>query len=302
MPHEYHLRRITQLIAIIDHGSISAAARALGIAQSTVSTQLKQLENEVGAVLVDRSQRTTTLTEAGAVFLPYARKLQQIADEAADELARASCKPLTGSIHVGGTSTVTHRLLPAVMASFDRRYPEVAIELTVDNTFNTVARVRDGEIPLALVAADPEMVGGDSLHATQIGSEPQVVIISAEHPLANMQVTSNLLRDSRMLIREVGSRSRDIQMELLKQWRIPGVHTSTIASTDAIVSAVRQGLGFACVPRAAVADALEVGRVAEIFMNPSPVSRPVFVIHRHDRPLSRAEQVFLQHVECEIRI
>ncbi|OUZ11183.1 hypothetical protein BHE97_04845 [Aeromicrobium sp. PE09-221] len=292
----FSLNRVRAFLAIVDHGSLSAAARALGVSQSTVSSHLQRLEGEVGAVLVDRSARTSQLTEAGETFRGYARRLLDLADEAIDQVARVRLAPVAGTLCVGGTTTVTERLLPALLASFVDRYPGVDVDLQVDNSAAVIQRVSEGSLPLAVVAAECTR---PHLSVTRIGCEPQVVIVAGNHPLAGQQVEPRLLRGSRFLVREEGSTTRGYQLELVRHWRVPDAQQSTVASTVAIIGAVAQGMGISCLPRAAAEDALALGRVAEIRFDPPPPERPIHLIRLADRPLTLLEELFIERLKEE---
>ncbi|MGW4959128.1 LysR family transcriptional regulator [Nonomuraea sp. NPDC004186] len=290
------LQRVQVFVAIADHRGISAAARALGVAQSTVSSHLQQLEGEVGAVLVDRSAPSLRLTEAGEKLLEYGRGLLALADEALDQITRVRRAPVAGVLAIGGTTTATERLLPRLLRSFLDRYPDVELELHVANSSLITQKVLSGELPLALVAAQSEQ---PSLSATAAGSEEQVVIVAGDHPLAGQRVEPHLLRGTRILLREEGSTTRQYQVDMAQRWGIPRTHAGTIAGTSAIVAAVAQGLGLACLPRAVAEEALLLGRVAEVHLDPVPPERPIQLIRLAARPPTLVEELFIESVREE---
>ncbi|MET9240882.1 LysR family transcriptional regulator [Nonomuraea sp. NPDC051941] len=290
------LQRVQVFVAIADHRGISAAARALGVAQSTVSSHLQQLEGEVGAVLVDRSAPSLRLTEAGEKLLEYGRGLLALADEALDQITRVRRAPVAGVLAIGGTTTATERLLPRLLRSFLDRYPDVELELHVANSSLITQKVLSGELPLALVAAQSEQ---PSLSATAAGSEEQVVIVAGDHPLAGQRVEPRLLRGTRILLREEGSTTRQYQVDMAQRWGIPRTHAGTIAGTSAIVAAVAQGLGLACLPRAVAEEALLLGRVAEVHLDPAPPERPIQLIRLAARPPTLVEELFIESVREE---
>ncbi|MEV4355212.1 LysR family transcriptional regulator [Nonomuraea sp. NPDC049625] len=290
------LQRVQVFVAIADHRGISAAARALGVAQSTVSSHLQQLEGEVGAVLVDRSAPSLRLTEAGEKLLEYGRGLLALADEALDQITRVRRAPVAGVLAIGGTTTATERLLPRLLRSFLDRYPDVELELHVANSSLITQKVLSGELPLALVAAQSEQ---PSLSATAAGSEEQVVIVAGDHPLAGQRVEPRLLRGTRILLREEGATTRQYQVDMARRWGIPRTHAGTIAGTSAIVAAVAQGLGLACLPRAVAEEALLLGRVAEVHLDPAPPERPIQLIRLAARPPTLVEELFIESVREE---
>ncbi len=291
------MNQLRLFVAVIDAGSISAGAGAAGLTQPTVSAHIRSLEADVGATLLDRSGRTVRPTAAGEAVLRRARKILALAAETLDEVGRISHRPLTGTLHIGVTTTLTARLLPPMLQSFLQENPGVRVELPVTNTSGVVQRVLDGTVCVGFIADAVEQPG---LITRRIGSEPQIVIVSGTHPLAGTRVEPRLLRGSHILVREPGCSTRHHQEDLLARWQIPGAQTMEISSTSAIVDAVAAGLGLSCLPAAVAQDALAVGRVAEVHLDPPPPDRPLTLLQRRDRPLSYLEEQFLAHVEAQI--
>lgn len=290
MDPQFSLRRAQIFAAVVQHSGVSNAATHLGLAQSTVSSHLAQLEHDLGAVLLHRSSRVIRLTDAGAVFLEYARTLLAVSAEAADKIARMANAPVAGILTIGSTSTVTARILPRLLSEFVDRYPAVEIDLHVHNTNEIMQRVADGRLPFALTAGSCDVPG---IEAVQVTTEAQVVITAGNHPLAGQRVPPRVLHGSRILLREEGSTTRRNQLELMELWQLPGAHVSTIASTSAIIGAVALGFGISCLPRTTAEDALLLGRVSEIYLDPSPPFRPIHLIRPSDRQLNRTEALFL---------
>lgn len=292
------LRRLRVFVAIVDAGSVSSGARALGITQSTASTHLRQLEIEVGSLLIERTGKHFKPTEPGTILLGYARRMIIIADEAVDDLAKLSLRPLTGALVVGATTTTTEgSFLPTVLRSFTAAYPEVALDLRVDNSTTLLRKVFDGDVGVAVLA---DGVDDPALTVMPLAPEEQTVVVSGRHPLAGASADPQVLRGSVVLLREDGSATRKYQEMLLDRWQIPGFRTWTLASTSAIVAAVAEGLGISFLPNVACRDALALGRIAELTLDPPPPARPVCVVRRTDHHLTRAEQYFLALVADSI--
>ena len=289
-----NLSHLKVFVAIVDTGGFSSAAPKLGLTQPTVSTHLRHLEAELRTTLIDRTGKALRLTASGEVLLRYARQILALSDEALDQLDRLSTKPVAGTLRIGGTTTAGERILPELLQGFLQHYPGVDVDLCVSNTTDIVRQVLDGALSMALIAADASQA---ALISRPAGHENQVVIVADTHPLAGAAAEPALLRDTTVLMREPGSSTRRYQEDLFARWRIPGATISSIASTSAIVNAVACGLGIACLPAVAVRDALAARRVARIHLDPAPPDRPMTLIHKHDRPLSHLEELFLAHLE-----
>ncbi|XVQ07460.1 LysR family transcriptional regulator [Spirillospora sp. CA-255316] len=286
------LQRLRVFVTVADTGGFTAAARALGMAQSSVSTHLRHLEAEMGGTrLLDRTAGAIRLTPAGETLLGYARRVLDTYAEAVDSLQQLGHGPVRGTLSIGGTATAGEGVLPRLLVEYSQRHPLVDLELRIDNTTETLRLLDAGKVGLAVVAdAEP----GPGPDRVLVAEEPQAVIAAANHPLAGATtIDPDVLRGSTVLVREPGSTTRAYRLDLIRRWRIPGARVWTVSSTAAIVHAVAAGLGIACVTRGAADAALRLGLVAELHLDPAPATRPVHLVLRRGRSLSGPEQAFV---------
>lgn len=288
------LVQLRAFVAVVDAGSFSAAAAALGLGQPTLSTHLRNLEAEVGAPLLDRSARALRLTTAGEILLADTREILALTEAALDRVDRVGTRPVSGTLRIGGTSTAGERYLPEQLSSFLGRYPDVKVELSISNTSDVIDGLTTGTLAMAVVAG---LHDAPTLTTTPVGHEEQIVIVAGDHVLAGQATTPSELRGTTILVREPGSSTRRYQDELIDSWSIRGAVVNTIASTSGIINAVAAGLGIACVPAVAARDALTLGRVSTLGLDPRPPDRPLTLIRKRDRPLNRVEELFLDHLE-----
>jgi DNA-binding transcriptional LysR family regulator len=285
------LQRLKVFVAVADAGGFTAAARTLDMAQSTVSAHIRQLEAEMGARLFDRESGSLKPTPAGETLLDYARRVLATYAEAVDQLRRLGHGPVRGTLSIGGTATAGEGVLPRLLVEYSILHPHVALDLRIDNTTDALRLLDAGEVGVVVAADAGPHPGHDSM---RVAEEPQVVIAAADHPLAGAPVAPSDLRGSTVLAREHGSTARSYQLDLLEQWGIPRARIWTISSTTAIVQAVVAGLGIACVTRVAADAVLRLGRVTELDLRPAPSTRPVHLVLRHGRSLSRPEEEFVK--------
>ncbi|MGH3168052.1 MAG: LysR family transcriptional regulator [Trebonia sp.] len=204
------LRQLRYLVEVADEGSFTRAAQRLHIAQPGVSAQIKELEREIGEVLLDRAGRTVSLTEAGTVVLPYARAALD-----AVEGARRAVSELTGLIQghvtVGTVPSVAAFNLPDLLASFHQRHPGVRITLAEGTSSQLLAELRTGRLDLILIGVVPEAAStrdaGASGVATQvIAEEALAAVVSADDPLADRKlIVPADLRDRPLICLPPGS-------------------------------------------------------------------------------------------------
>lgn len=135
-------------VAVAEARTFTGAARALGVRQSTVSQQIKRLEEEAGRRLFDRDTHRVTITVQGEAMLDHARRVL----DAHERMARyLSATPLRGRLRIGASEDFVLSALPDVLADFVRRYPEVAIELTAGLSEQLYERFDTGALDILFV-------------------------------------------------------------------------------------------------------------------------------------------------------
>jgi len=139
------------LIAVVESGTLAAAARRVGRSESALSLQLKKLEEMLDEPLFERTGRKLVLTETGATVLGYARRLLDLNDEA---LQAAGAHGLNGEVSLGVPQDFAETWLPTLIARFRRSHPGIRVNVSVDRSTSLEERVARGEVDVALVFAD----------------------------------------------------------------------------------------------------------------------------------------------------
>ncbi|MCT1684703.1 LysR family transcriptional regulator, partial [Corynebacterium appendicis] len=289
-----HPRQIQVFRAIVEHGSTNAAASALGISQSSVSSQLARLEHEIGATLFDRSGTGSKLTEAGKAFAQRAPQIMTLAQTMIEEAQAAARRPIEGVLRIGGTITTSMKALPNAVKSFIDLNPNVDVDLVIENTASIRSKVASGVLPQAIIAAPTDDLG--TLASITIGEASHSLIISPQHLLAHSLVRPNELRWSRALLREPGSATYQSQYEFLEKISIPRLQTSTISSDQSIIAAVEAGLGFSLLPTPAVEYSLKAGSVASFSTDFPLPKRSIQYVYSPNHTMTALENAFRAHI------
>jgi len=247
------------LVAIADHGSLSAAARALGIAQPSASAGIRRLERRTGLTLVDRGARGTTLTADGLRLVPRARDLLRASD--AFEADVATLRTGHGARVVAAASmTIAEHLLPGWLAGVD---PSTAVDVVVVNSLGVEKAVLAGEADLGFVESpdvDPR------LHARVVAVDELVVVVAPEHPWARRTrpVDVAMLVGSPLALREVGSGTRETLEQALASVGAALPAGPALGSTTAVTATVRGGRHAAVLSAVAVQDDLDRGTLRRV--------------------------------------
>lgn len=291
MPLNLHFLRVFTTVA--ESRSFSRAAELLFMSQPAVSKAVRELEQQVGLALLDRSARPVALTEAGAVLLGHAR--QMFADERAAERALDQMRDLgAGSLAVGASSTIGIYLLPPAIARFHRRYPRIRLFLDIGNTQQVLEHLRSASLDVAFVEGPVE---GDELEIVPWRTDELVVIAPPDHPLAHGDpVTLERLLDEPFVLREPGSGTREV-IELALRARGAALTVPLeLGSTEAIKRAVIAGMGLAIVSVATVTTELATGQLRLIQVPELPLGRQLTrlsIVGRPPSPAARAFQALL---------
>ena len=176
------LRHLRYFVAVADELNFTRAAQRLGITQPSLSSQMRQLETEMGTPLLRRQTRGVELTEAGKLMFEEARVILTGVDRAKTGVARRA-RGETGRINIGAAgATYFHPLIPTIIREFRKKYPDVVLTPEESNTSLLLARLRAGAIDVAFVR--PPFSDTDGLRFESLVKEPILMVLPTAHPLA----------------------------------------------------------------------------------------------------------------------
>ena len=272
-------------------GSVSGAARAVGIGQPSASAHLRLLETAAGQRLVERNGRGSRLTEAGRVLAAHAS--QALATLAAGEEELHALAGLeSGKIHIGASTTPGVYLLPDTLGCFRRDHPNVSVEVEIASTGEIVERLLAGRIHLALVG---EPAVDDRLELEPFLSDEIVGIARpGSLPARNGRVNAETLAAQTLLVREASSSTRQVGERALRAAGVEPSRVWELDSAEAIKRAAREGLGVAFLSRYAVAEEVERGELASFRLaGVAAIERRLYVARLARRRPSPSERGFV---------
>lgn len=284
-----NLDTLALFVAIVEDGSLSAAARKLGVHQPNASRALKQLERELGVTLVTRSTTGTVPTEAGRQFAERARVLL-------NEAAYFSnwCNQLTSTtsaqLEVVASMTISEFLLPRWLTAFAKDSPGVKVTVDVGNSTHVLQNVEVGKAALGFIETTLIPTRVNKKH---LGGDYLLVVVAPGHPWAERtsKVSLEELAATPLVTREAGSGTRESFTEILAR-HLPGVPIAepahVVSSNAAVRIAVQTGSSPAVLSQHAVQAQLDNGTLLQV---PTEIAlgRPLTAVWKGDlTPAARA--------------
>ncbi|HEX6567549.1 MAG TPA: LysR family transcriptional regulator [Acidimicrobiales bacterium] len=247
------LRQLAALTAVAEAGSFSAAARRLHTVQSNVSTHVARLENELGAILVDRG--TGALTDEGEVVVGRARRVHHEIEALRADVA-SMLHEVSGPVRLGCIGTVSRWLAPRLLELMDERHPRVHVVIVDATTTSLVPQVVAESLDLAVI--NLPLAGGE-LATEPLFDEERIILAPNDHPLAaHARVALADLADHPLLLEPQGTAFRD---ELDDEAARIGIEMDVRAEIDGIrllTSLAFEGFGPAMVPATAAPPWIEM--------------------------------------------
>ena len=275
---DLELRQLRAFVALIDEGSVTAAARALKLAQSTVSEAIAALERTLGTCLVRRSRGThdSTLTAAGEALLPNARELLAGVDKTYIAVAEAAVQA-RGVVDIVANESVSTYVLPEILAQIRGRWSNTRFSVSVATCADVRQGIEDGAFDLGLIlqAANQTKIDSRCERQVLVPIIPLVIFAAATHPLLRRKpreaaARSNLAGLTMFLSDAVGEFHALIENYLLEG----GVPTARLQSAGSIEGVKRGVMADPCavgiLPAYAIADELRVGRFVRLVVRPAP--------------------------------
>jgi len=292
------LKQLRSLSAVARTGTLSAAARELGVTPPAIALQLQLIEETLGLPLLERTKGVTKPTEAGEEVIAATARIEAELLGCL-EAVRALRGIDRGRVTVGVVSTAKY-FAPRALAAFNRAHPHVSLSVKLGNREDIIAGLESFEFDLALMGRPPgEGEAEDGQYEREvIGDHPHVIIAAPTHPLAGRAaVTLSALRGETFMLRELGSGTRLLMQRLFGADMPPaGIE---MGSNETIKQAVMAGMGIALLSAHTIAAELEARRLTILAVEGLPIVRQWFVVKRREKRLLPAARALWDHLAKE---
>jgi LysR family transcriptional regulator, benzoate and cis,cis-muconate-responsive activator of ben and cat genes len=244
------LRHLRYFVAVAEAENVSHAALKLHVSQPALSRQIRDLEDELGFLLLKRTAKSVSLTEAGRAFLAESRTVLQRAEDAV-RTARAIATGSRGELHLGYAPSPTARILPPTLRAFQATLPNVRVRLHDLSTEEMLAGLREGKLQIAFLVR-PTLAMLRGFRFEELIRDPMRLAVPPNHPLARLR-SIPLARAATepwvALSREDYPEYHESLAALFSKTKVKPRIVEEYEGAASLVSAVESGRGLAMAPQ-----------------------------------------------------
>lgn len=277
------IKNLVTFIQVAELSNFTKAAQTLGYSQSTISFQIKQLEQELDCQLFERINHTVALTERGRELLEYAHKITRLADEMIDD---AKEEPeIHGNIRLAMADSLCSSLLDHSFLEFRNRYPGINLRIANAGTDELLRLMNHNEAD-AILTLDSHLYNADYV----IVGEEEIKTYFVASPSHSLATASHLdirdLLDHPFILTEKGMSYRRLLDETLAAASLEVRPVLELGRTDLICNVVEQGIGISFLPEYVIRDRIEAGTLVTLPVEDIDIRVWKQLIHHRDKWIS----------------
>jgi len=281
--------QLETFIEVARLSSFSRAAEKRFRTQPAISSQIRSLEEEVGAKLLDRSGGKVSLTASGKLFLKFAEDTLDARKAAVVAIAETERVP-RGEIVVGANEGTCLHVLPEVFAHFKKQYPDVSISIKRADYGKVLECVIENSVDFGVVSLP---ITDARLTAVPIHRDELVLIAPPKHPLAKMKsATAADIAQYPLVMPQVGH-TRDALDDLFHQHKLKPRYAMELDSSELLKRFVAADVGVGFIARSHVQEDVKANVLAAIPIAEAQIRRDLALVFRKDKALSRAALAFI---------
>jgi DNA-binding transcriptional LysR family regulator len=285
------VRDFEVFLSVTKHLSFTRAGEDVHLSQPSVSVRMHQLERALRVKLFEHIGKRVTLTEAGRLLEPFARRVV-VAMEDAQHAIEEYRGLESGSLRIGASTTPGMYLVPKIVALFKHSYPGIKIHLAIKDTRSIEQNVIGHEFDFGFVGG--HLIGGE-LEILPWLKDEIVLVVPPGHRLTNEKVVKLCdLSEEHFVFREHGSAT---QATVDKQLHAAGIQLEKVmemGNPEALKQAVQSGLGIAFLSKFAIEAELKAKTLKAVKVRDLSVRRELRIVYRKDKHLHRAAKAFIE--------
>lgn len=295
----FSLDQLLILRAIAAEKSFKAAAQTLCITQSSVSTQMQNLERQLKTTIFDRAKKKVEFTETGILLVRYSVRILNTYKESVTALEDLNCFQ-SGKLSIGASQTTGTHLMLKIIGLFRQMYPGINIQLKVGSTRDIVWDIINRHIDVAIVGGSVPTELKNIVTITPYAEDELVLTVGSSHPLSSRSyISKEELYSLKFINLASNSTIRSILDYSLTQSGIDITRFTTemeLNSIESIKNAVQSGLGVAFVPISSILKEVELGLVTYITIEDLKITRVLSLVVDSNRSKSNATQKFNKEI------
>ena len=269
--------------------SFSRAAEKRFRTQPAISSQIRALEEDVGAKLLDRSGGKVSLTAPGKIFLRYVEDAIEARRNMMTALAEADRVP-RGEIIVGANEGTCLHILPEVFAEFKRSYPDVAVNIRRSDYAKILDSVTDNSVDFGVVSLP---VKDTRLTIVPIHRDELVVIVPPHHPIADLKSVTIEDASNYPLVLPKSGHTRDALQALFYERKLKPQVAMELDSSELLKRFVAADVGIGLIARSNVEEDVKANVLTALRLADAHIRRDLALVFRKDKALSRAAKAFI---------
>jgi LysR family transcriptional regulator, low CO2-responsive transcriptional regulator len=281
--------QLETFLEVARHASFSRAAEKRFRTQPAISSQIRAVEEEVGAKLFDRSGGKVSLTAAGKAFQKYVEETLDARKTMLVNIAEMERVP-RGEIIVGANEGTCLHILPEVFAGFKKQYPDVSVNIKRSDYAGILESVIDNSVDFGVVSLP---VTDNRLTVVLIHRDELVIIVPPSHPLGKLKSTTIAEAAKFPLVVPNVGHTRDALEELFHERRLKPNYTMELDSSELLKRFVAAGVGVGFIARSNIVEDVRARFLAAITIADAQVRRDLALVFRKDKALSRAALAFI---------
>jgi LysR family nitrogen assimilation transcriptional regulator len=284
------LQRLDFFVRVCEAGSFSRAAAEVGLSQPSLSRQMRLLELELGQPLLERTGRGIILTESGHAFLPNARAILDLAQQARDQLGDLQASP-AGRVTIGLPPRLARSLTLPIVQFFRTQFPRVALSIQEGLTIHLREWLLAGRLDAALLF-DPQ--ASPQLTFKVMKREPLFLVASREGPSIPSKIHARALSEYPLILPPEPHSLRVLLDSVMKPYGKVLQPIVEIGSAQTLVILVKRGIGHTILPEGALSVYTEDGDIQVSRIGPSPIHSCIVLATPVARPSTRLSRAAVQ--------
>jgi LysR family transcriptional regulator, low CO2-responsive transcriptional regulator len=288
--------QLTTFLEVAKLGNFSRAGEKVFLSQSAVSAQIRQLEQEYGARLLDRSGKKVRLTPAGEVLFEYGTRLLALRDESMRAVSDQGTSP-RGLLAIGANEATCLYVLPRAFEEYRRLYPDVQISIYRNFSRKILERIQDGMIDVGIVTLPVKL---PRVKVERIFRDRLMLAVSPTNPLAKLKAVPVSVAAEQPLIFPKAGYTRQIMDKLFRPYQAQLKIAMELPSIAMIKTFVAAGLGVSLISETFTKQESRSGEIHLVRLEHAELWRELGMIHDRNRTLPRAAVAFMELVRSGV--